>query len=429
MKEKEIKTNPNIKDGKKNESEKYTIRDSIKSDITMSFSNKVQIAINTACSMSQGKEWSAIIFYVVKNLEKGFKNIHIDVIDMLVMDIGSEVHTSWEYNDDINEYMISNDLLDNGICMGQLHSHVNMNAFFSGEDMSTLKQEAIDREHNLSVVINNMGAVVAKISRRIFRRFTGQVDVSYPSFNEKVIKESMVIDNTENIIEFYDVAFKRVIDSSVKERMMSLFKKKSEAQYSKNRLFDREYTIQPSSNRFDTKVDSYIPEIKEFINTVIKLGFALKGKNGSISISSLYDMEDATDLDEVVVPMIEPAVVKRILKKVLYSYKEMFGGLNKNQSDELYDMCTDAMQQISVDVDSFSISDFETTVINEIFSRDEGLLKQHYDKYCYDMISTAEFIYLYYSDSDFYTSYICQYLSKCCNVSFRKYKQPKKNNK
>lgn len=428
MKEKETKTNPNIKD-KDNGVDKYTIRDSIKSDITMSFSNKVQVAINTACSMSQGKEWSAIIFYVVKDLEKGFKNMHIDVIDMLVMDIGNEVHTSWEYNDDINEYMINNDLLDNDICMGQLHSHVNMNAFFSGEDMSTLKQEAIDREHNLSVVVNNMGAVVAKISRRILRRFTGQVDVSYPSFNEKIIKESMVIDNTENIIEFYDVTFKRVIDSSVKDRMMSLFKKKSEAQYSKKGLFDREYAGQTGNNRFDTKIDSYIPEIKEFINTVIKFGFAAKGKNGSISISSLYDMEDTTDLDEVVVPVIEPAVVKRILKKILYSYKEMFGDLNKNQSDELYDMCTDAMQQISVDVDSFSMSDFETTVIKEIFSGDDGLLKQHYNKYCYDMISTAEFIYLYYSDSTFYTSYICHYLSKCCNVSFRKYKQPKKNKK
>lgn len=428
MKEKETKTNPNIKD-KDNGVEKYTIRDSIKSDITMSFSNKVQVAINTACSMSQGKEWSAIIFYVVKDLEKGFKNMHIDVIDMLVMDIGNEIHTSWEYNDDINEYMINNDLLDNNICMGQLHSHVNMNAFFSGEDMSTLKQEAIDREHNLSVVVNNMGAVVAKISRKILRRVNGQIEISYPSFNEKVVKESMVIDNTENIIEFYDVTFKRVIDSSVKERMMSLFKKRSEAQYSKKSLFDREYTGQSSNNRFDTKVDSYIPEIKEFINTVIKFGFAAKGKNGSISISSLYDMEDTTDLDEVVVPIIEPVVVKRILKKILYSYKEMFGDLNKNQSDELYDMCTDAMQQISVDVDSFSMPDFETTVIKEIFSGDEGLLKQHYNKYCYDMISTAEFIYLYYSDSTFYASYICQYLSKCCNVSFRKYKQPKKNNK
>lgn len=428
MKEKETKTNPNIKD-KDNGVEKYIVRDSIKSDITMSFSNKVQVAINTACSMSQGKEWSAIIFYVVKDLEKGFKNMHIDVIDMLVMDIGNEVHTSWEYNDDINEYMINNDLLDNDICMGQLHSHVNMNAFFSGEDMSTLKQEAIDREHNLSVVVNNMGAVVAKISRKISRRVNGQIEISYPSFNEKVIKESMVIDNTENIVEFYDVTFNRVIDSSVKERMMSLFKKRSEVQYSKKGLFDREYTVQPGNNRFDTKNDAYIPEIKEFINTVIKFGFAAKGKNGSISISSLYDMGDTTDLDEVVVPIIEPAVVKRILKKILYSYKDIFCDLNKKQSDELYDMCTDAMQHISVDIDSFSMSDFETTVIKEIFSGDEGLLKQHYNKYCYDIISTAEFIYLYYSDSDFYTSYLCQYLSKCCNVSFRKYKQTKKNKK
>lgn len=428
MKKKEAKTNPNIKD-KDNGVEKYIVRDSIKSDMTMSFSNKVQVAINTACSMSQGKEWSAIIFYVVKNLEKGFKDMHIDVIDMLVMDIGNEVHTSWEYNDDINEYMISNDLLDNDICMGQLHSHVNMNAFFSGEDMGTLKQEAMDREHNLSVVVNNMGAVVAKISRRILRRFTGQVDVSYPSFNEKVIKESMVIDNTENIIEFYDVTFKRVIDSSVKDRMISLFKKRSEAQYNKKSLFDREYAGQPGNNKFDTKIDAYIPEIKEFINTVIKFGFASKGKNGSISISSIHDMEDTTGLDEVVVPIIEPVIVKRILKKILYSYKDIFSNLNKNQSDELYDMCTDAMQQVSVDVDSFSMSDFETTIVKEILSGDESLLKQHYNKYCYDMISTAEFIYLYYSDSDFYTSYLCQYLSKCCNVSFRKYKQPKKNNK
>ncbi len=48
--------------------------------------------------------------------------------------------------------------------MGLIHSHHNMKAFFSGVDMDTLAKEALDHNHFVSLVVNNVREYVAAIT-------------------------------------------------------------------------------------------------------------------------------------------------------------------------------------------------------------------------------------------------------------------------
>ena len=58
-----------------------------------------------------------------------------------------------------------------------------MAAFFSGTDSNTLLNEGIDSCHYLSLVVNNAGKYVARVTRRLTETFIGKRVVKYPSYD------------------------------------------------------------------------------------------------------------------------------------------------------------------------------------------------------------------------------------------------------
>ena len=154
---------------------------------------EVERKIRFTCQKIWNTEWSGTLFFTY---EGSFEddNLVIKCEDIYIMDIGNQTYTEFDMNPDVIAYMTENPkLLD---CqLGLIHSHNNMSTFFSGTDQQTLKEEGIDRNNFVSLIVNNAGTYTAAITRKV---------------KEKKVKESMSY-------EFFDKGEKQETKEYVKE--------------------------------------------------------------------------------------------------------------------------------------------------------------------------------------------------------------------
>lgn len=146
-------------------------------------------------------EWSGVLFYnPTGNFEDGSLEIHC--VDILPMDIGNATYTEFTMSPDVISYMAENqELLD---CkMGLIHSHNNMATFFSGTDINTLKEEGDERNHFVSLIVNNAGKYSAAITRKV-KYHSIKKNFSYASFNGDV-PISGEIDTEVEELEYFDL--------------------------------------------------------------------------------------------------------------------------------------------------------------------------------------------------------------------------------
>lgn len=142
--------------------------------------DKVEAKIRFLCNKINHIEWSGVLFYTPEGkLEEGTLKIVCE--DIFLMDIGSSGFTKFSEDADIIAYQMEHDLLD---CKtGLIHSHNTMAAFFSGTDNNTLYQEGSNMPHFVSLIVNNAGSYVAKITRDV------QIHSEITSHNTYVIKD------------------------------------------------------------------------------------------------------------------------------------------------------------------------------------------------------------------------------------------------
>ena len=115
-----------------------------------------------------GKEWSGIIAY--RTLEADFdslNNFKFEVITLYLMDLGESASTDFKYNEALaNVYDICEKYgygLEE-VKTGLIHSHHNMSAYFSGTDMSELRNNATKTNYYLSLVVNTDEDYAAKVA-------------------------------------------------------------------------------------------------------------------------------------------------------------------------------------------------------------------------------------------------------------------------
>ena len=126
---------------------------------------EVERKIRFACQKVWSTEWSGTLFFTH---EGSFENndLVIRCVDIYIMDIGTQAYTEFDMNPDVIAYMTEHtELLDCQI--GLLHSHNSMPSFFSGTDVSTLREEGRDRNNFVSLIVNNAGTYTAAITRRV----------------------------------------------------------------------------------------------------------------------------------------------------------------------------------------------------------------------------------------------------------------------
>ena len=123
----------------------------------------VEEKIDIWCREVPDNEWSGILYYTVKG---SFENEDLELTcrDFLVLDIGTMGHTEYDHTSEIIEYADKNDLLE--CYQGNIHSHGHLKVFFSAEDIDTLHKRGMQMPHFLSLIVNNAGEHVAKITRR-----------------------------------------------------------------------------------------------------------------------------------------------------------------------------------------------------------------------------------------------------------------------
>lgn len=127
-------------------------------------SAELETKIRTFCALSPDREWSGVLFYLFEgNFENG---VTIFANDMYLMDQGNGVHTEFDLDSpEITRHLVMEGLTNH--CMGLIHSHNHMRAFFSGEDSSTLVTHGSHMHNFVSLVVNNDGNYVARLTRQV----------------------------------------------------------------------------------------------------------------------------------------------------------------------------------------------------------------------------------------------------------------------
>lgn len=167
----------------------------------------VENKIRYLCNKISQVEWSGTLFYTYSgSFEEG--TLEIRCVDIFLMDIGSQTYTEFDMSPDVVAYMTDHPELLN--CqMGLIHSHNNMATFFSGTDTATLREEGNDRNHFVSLIVNNAGTYTAAITRKITEKKVISSTFIYRTFDdiEKTgtrtveVEEEAIVYNMLNIVK------------------------------------------------------------------------------------------------------------------------------------------------------------------------------------------------------------------------------------
>lgn len=160
----------------------------------------VEKKIRHLCNRISQVEWSGALFYTHSgSYEEG--TLEIRCVDIFPMDIGSQAYTEFDMSPDVIAYMTDHpELLD---CqMGLIHSHNNMATFFSGTDTGTLREEGNDRNHFVSLIVNNAGTYTAAITRRLTEKRVINTTFTYRTFDDVEKTGTRTVEVEEEVIAY-----------------------------------------------------------------------------------------------------------------------------------------------------------------------------------------------------------------------------------
>ena len=296
---------------------------------------EVEEKIRFLCNRIHEVEWSGVLFYKHSgNFEDD--TLEIKCVDIFPMDIGSSGYTEFNMHPDVVGYMADHDLLD---CQtGLIHSHNNMSTFFSGTDTATLKEEGRDRNHFVSLIVNNAGTYTAAITRRI--KYVETRKLSYPTFEGKeIIDVEETFEEAEELEYFYlDIVFENRPVSKfqeISERLDTIKKTKAEikAKSTPTAITTNQYGGYPSSYyglAAYPRVDfgSYTEKVKEptlwdKTDEEIEMEEDIRAYNRSFGIEEVLDIDPKTQA-KVTDKLIDDLLCQLITGSITMSYYDKF---------------------------------------------------------------------------------------------------------
>lgn len=181
----------------------------------------------------KGLEWSGILLWNKTEGEYADpENLVLTANALHLMDIGTAAYTEYEYEpedlfDMMNRYPQADPMHveneDDRWIMGHIHTHHQMDAFFSGTDMEELRDNAPNHKYYLSLIVNYRNKFVAKLC------ITGKQEktqiVTNSIFGKKIteIPEQNVIYYIDCDIELPQANF--IVGDGFEERYKSLIPK------------------------------------------------------------------------------------------------------------------------------------------------------------------------------------------------------------
>lgn len=172
--------------------------------VKLLITDKIQDKIDYLCKKIPDVEWSGVLVLEIKKgtIEKP-QELELSTKDLLLADIGTTTETIFKYTDEILTYMVEKNVIEKGLILASIHSHHNMDAFFSGTDMKDLKINSGNHNFYTSVIVNNNGKIVAKIARRVTceTKFTGLLDNYGVELPPLIEKEERILINEVKIVK------------------------------------------------------------------------------------------------------------------------------------------------------------------------------------------------------------------------------------
>lgn len=158
-----LSTSSTVPTNKKETEEQELVKASTSVQPKIFISDEIMEKISYLCSIINNLEWSGILFYTVEGTIKDVANLKIYLKDILPLDRGTSVTTGFDIDERLTNYLMNDpERLD--WKYGTLHSHNNMDVFFSGTDMNDLKDNAKSHNYYLSVVVNNRLDIIGKVA-------------------------------------------------------------------------------------------------------------------------------------------------------------------------------------------------------------------------------------------------------------------------
>lgn len=219
---------------------------------------EVEKKIRHLCTKISQIEWSGILFYTHTGTYEN-NDLTITCVDIFPMDIGSQAYTEFNMSPDVIAYMTNHpDLLD---CQtGLIHSHNRMASFFSTTDINTLKEEGADRNHFVSLIVNNEGTYAAAITRKLTKKIKTDTYYSYKSFGD-IEKEGTFVEEGEEVVISYnylDIIKEEPENNSFDEldERLEFIKSNKEKKEIKNNIYNIPYVAKDFTN-IDYTLNNY----------------------------------------------------------------------------------------------------------------------------------------------------------------------------
>lgn len=209
-------------------------------------------------------EWSGVLFFekigdFEPNLEK-LNSLKFICKHIHLCDIGNATFTSYTIDNTLfdvyDEYPELDPTLNSNNKYGQIHTHHNMQSFFSGTDMDHLHQLSEDHNYILSLIVNFKEEYCAKIGIK------GKIKKQYTSFFSS--------EDSEETEVLYILNCKIEFEENIKE---SFIKRFNEINKPKPVYVNNYY-----QSNFDFDYNSYDP------NNIIGEGTDIKNKNINIML-------------------------------------------------------------------------------------------------------------------------------------------------
>ena len=214
---------------------------------------EVERKIRFACQRVWNTEWSGTLFFTH---EGSFENndLVIRCVDIYIMDIGTQAYTEFNMNPDVIAYMTEHpELLDCQV--GLIHSHAGFQTFFSQTDTATLKEEGMDRNNFVSLIVNNAGTYTAAITRKAKTKKVRE-SVSYEFFGDGEKHDTKEYISEENEIEWFYLNIEKEGDSFSFQDMDTRFEEIRKRK-AKEAEMARKQASQVTSYKPTTVINSY----------------------------------------------------------------------------------------------------------------------------------------------------------------------------
>lgn len=187
--------------------EKRTHEITIDSIGKLKITKEVQETIDELHQKVGNTEWSGVLFYkLTKGDYKTLKNLEFTTVFLYPLDIGTQTFTEFNYD---KEIMSAYDLCEEAISShrGIIHTHHNMDTFFSNTDKNELINNSERYNFYLSLIVNFKGKYSCKIAIPSKVKRKNKYSIKDPNGAEISIKNDEILDAvliSDLEIEYYE---------------------------------------------------------------------------------------------------------------------------------------------------------------------------------------------------------------------------------